>query len=149
MQDAQRCGRGVSAILSEKWRLNSSCGCERRPSGTREMSVHGRCCASPVFLSVFLRHLSPVWHRRGAVLRTAMPVSSARAPEEQPQLFVVLPPRPPPPPCLFGKPVVRMRVTIALVSACAEENIQDSFHLWTRCFDSPPDTFSLSLIYSF
>lgn len=91
------------------------------------MSVHGRSCASPVFLSVFLSHFSPVWHRRGAVPTTAMPVSSARAPEEQPQLFVVLPPRPPPPPCLFGKPVVRMRVTIALVSACAEETSRINF----------------------
>ena len=39
VQAAQRCGRGVSAILSEKWRLNSSCRSERRPSGPRKMAV--------------------------------------------------------------------------------------------------------------
>lgn len=40
VQDAQRCGRGVSAILSEKWRLNSCGRFERRLSESGEMAVN-------------------------------------------------------------------------------------------------------------
>lgn len=47
MQVAQRCGRGVSAILSEKWRRNSSSRSERTPSGRRKMANNDGGDGSP------------------------------------------------------------------------------------------------------
>lgn len=131
MQDAQRCGRGVSAILSEKWRLNSSCRSERRPSGPRKMAVADGGPWSFMCFKITLARfglavdryreprcpcLQPGLRRSSRSFLLSSPLSSPSSP----------------PPCLFGKPARRMRVTIALVSAYETENIQDSLNVFTR-----------------
>lgn len=68
MQVAQRCGRGVSAILCEKWRRNSSSRSERTPGGPRKMANNGGREGGPapsVCFSVTLARfkLAVAWYR--------------------------------------------------------------------------------------